>query len=88
MKDGNLDISGKVLESLDVVGAAVHSHFNLDKEEMTKRILKAVENPNADILYHPTAREIQKRKTIQLDIEKLIEVAKKKWYHSGHRLLP
>jgi DNA polymerase (family 10) len=76
LKDGTLDISDRVLESLDVVGAAVHSHLNLGEEEMTKRVLKAIKNPNVDILYHPTARELQKREPIQLDMERIIEATK------------
>jgi DNA polymerase (family 10) len=43
---------------------------------MTERVLKAIKNPNVDILYHPTARQIQRREPIQLDIEKVIEVSK------------
>ncbi|MFH0896491.1 MAG: DNA polymerase/3'-5' exonuclease PolX, partial [Candidatus Bathyarchaeota archaeon] len=76
LKDGGVDISDKTLEKLDVVSAGIHSYFNLNKEETTKRILKAVENPNVDILCHPTGRQMQRRETIQLDIEKIIEAAK------------
>jgi DNA polymerase (family 10) len=75
-KDGSLDISDKVLEGLDVVGAAVHSNLNMDKEEMTKRVLKALENPNVDILCHPTERQIQKREAVQLDVDRIIQAAK------------
>jgi DNA polymerase (family X) len=76
LKDGSVDISNTALKSFDVASAAVHSYFDLTKEEMTKRVLKAVENPNIDILLHPTAREIQRRDPIQLDMEKLVEAAK------------
>ncbi len=76
LKDGSLDISDDSLKKLDVASAAVHSHFDMDKEEMTKRVLKAIENPNVDILLHPTAREIQRREPIPLDIEKVMETAK------------
>jgi DNA polymerase (family 10) len=76
LKDGSLDISDEALKKLDVASAAVHSHFDMGKEEMTKRVLKAMENPNVDILLHPTAREIQKREPIQLDLEKVMEAAK------------
>jgi DNA polymerase (family 10) len=76
LKDGSLDVSDAALKKLDVASAAVHSHFNMNKEEMTERVLKAVENPNVDILVHPTTREIQKREPIQLDIEKIIDAAK------------
>ena len=76
LKDGSVDISREILERLDVVSAGIHSHFNLSKEETTKRVLKVVENPNVDILCHPTGRQIQKREAIELDIEKVIETAK------------
>ncbi len=76
MKDGSLDIEDRVLKDMDVVGAAVHSHFNLDREEMTRRVLKAIENPNVDMIYHPTSRQIQKREPIQLEIEQVFQAAK------------
>jgi DNA polymerase (family 10) len=77
LKDGSLDISDDALKTLNVASAAVHSHFDLDKDEMTKRVLKAIENPNVDILLHPTAREIQRRAPIPLDLEEVMETAKK-----------
>lgn len=76
LKDGRLDISDSALSNLDVVGAAVHSNFNMPKDEMTKRIAAAMENPNVDILFHPTGRIIQKREPCEIDIEKIIETAK------------
>lgn len=76
LKDGSLDITDEALKKLDVVGAAVHSHFDMSREEMTKRILKAIENPNVDILFHPTTRQIQKRGQVQFDIDRIIEEAK------------
>jgi DNA polymerase (family 10) len=76
LKDGSLDVSDEALKKLDVTSAGVHSHFDMTKEEMTKRVLKAIENPNVDIIVHPTGRQIQKRAPIQLDIEKVIEAAK------------
>ncbi len=76
LKDGELDVSDEALKSLDVASAAVHSHFNMPREEMTKRILKAVENPNVDIICHPTTRQIQRREPVHLDIDKMIEAAK------------
>ena len=76
LKDGSLDISDDALSKLDVASAAVHSHFDMGKEEMTARVLKTIENPNVDILLHPTTREIQKRDPIQLDLEKIIALSK------------
>jgi DNA polymerase (family X) len=76
MKDGSLDISNTVLDKLDIVGAAIHSHFNLPIETQTERMIKAAKNPSVDILFHPTGRLINKRAGYPLDIEKVIEVAK------------
>ena len=76
-KDGTLDIKDEVLKKLDVVGAAVHSHFNLSREEQTKRVTRAMENPNVDIIFHLTTRVIQKREPIELDVDAIIRAAKR-----------
>ena len=76
-KDGTLDIADDTLAKLDVVGVAVHSHFNLSREEMTRRVIRAMENPNADILFHPTGRLIQKREPYDIDIDEVIKTAKR-----------
>ena len=76
MKDGSVDIQAKTLENLEAVGGGIHSYFNLDREEMTKRVLAAIENPNIDIIYHLTARQLQKREAISLDVEKVMQAAK------------
>jgi len=76
LKDGSLDIKDEVLAKLDVVGIAVHSHFNLSRTEQTKRIVKAMKNKHADILLHPTGRLIQKREPYDVDVEEIIKVAK------------
>ena len=77
MKDGSLDIDNKTLALLDVVGAAVHSHFTLTREEQTKRVIRAMENPNVDIIFHLTGRVIDKRAPIELDIDEIIKTAKR-----------
>jgi DNA polymerase (family 10) len=76
MKDGSLDIPNNVLDKLDIVGAAIHSHFNLPIEMQTERLIKAAKNPSVDILFHPTGRLINKRAGYLVDIEKVIEVAR------------
>ncbi len=76
MKDGSLDIPNTVLDKLDIVGAAIHSHFNLPIETQTERLIKAARNPSVDILFHPTGRLINKRAGYPVDIEKVIEVSK------------
>ncbi|OWK27260.1 MAG: DNA polymerase III [Parcubacteria group bacterium GW2011_GWA2_38_13b] len=75
MKDGSLDISDDVLAKLDVVGAAVHSNFNMPKKAMTERIIRAMRNPNIDIIFHPTGRVINKRPGYEIDIEAIIKAA-------------
>ena len=77
MKDGSLDIKDEVLAKLDVVGAAVHSHFNLPRKEQTKRIIKAMNNPNVDIIFHLTGRVIGRREAIQLNVDEIIKNAKR-----------
>ena len=76
MKDGSLDIIDGVLSKLDVVGIAVHSHFNLPRKEQTERIIKAMRNKHADILFHPTGRLIQKREAYDVDMDEIIKTAK------------
>ena len=77
LKDGSLDIADETLAKLDVVGAAVHSHFTLPQKEQTARVIRAMENPNVDILFHPTGRIINSREPIDLDIDEIIEAAKR-----------
>src|SRR3989344_5804722 len=76
LKDGSMDLSDKILEQLDVVGGAVHSSFNLSKEEQTKRIMKAMKNPHVDIIFHPTGRILNRREPYEIDIDEIIKVAK------------
>lgn len=75
-KDGSLDIKDEVLSKLDVVIAAVHSHFKMGKREMTERIIHAMKNKNVDIIAHPTGRIIQEREPYQVDLEKIFRAAK------------
>lgn len=77
LRDGSLDIKDEVLRELDVVGVAVHSHFKLSKLQQTKRIVRAMENPHVDILFHPTGRIINRRAAYEIDIDEIIKTAKK-----------
>jgi len=76
MKDGSLDISNNTLDKLDVVGAAIHSNFAQTIEVQTDRLIKAAQNPSVDIIFHPTGRLINKREGYQINVDKLMEVAK------------
>jgi len=77
LKDGSLDLPDKILAKLDVVGASVHSYFNLSRQDQTNRIKKAMANPFVDIIFHPTGRIINRRQPYEVDIDELIKFAKK-----------
>lgn len=77
MKDGSLDIADDALAKLDLVGIAVHSHFRLSRAEQTARVIKAMRNPHADILFHPTGRIIHKREPYDIDMEAVLKEAKR-----------
>jgi DNA polymerase (family 10) len=64
------------LKKLDIVVASVHSGFKSTKEAMTRRIIKAIENPLVDILGHPTGRKINERPAYGLDFPKIFRAAK------------
>jgi DNA polymerase (family 10) len=77
LKDGTLDIDDEVLAKLDVVGAAVHSNFDMSEADMTARIIRAMENPNVDIIFHPTGRVLKKREPYRVNIDRIIGAAEK-----------
>jgi len=75
LADGALDLSDEVLAQMDVVIASVHSLFNMPREEMTARMLRAVENPHVKILGHPTGRLLLRREGYALDLEAVLQAA-------------
>ena len=74
--NGQLDFEDEILKGLDIVVGAVHTKFTQNKEEMTKRIIKAIENPYVDIIAHPTGRLIGKREPYQVDMDKIMDACK------------
>jgi DNA polymerase (family 10) len=75
--DGRLDLPDTLLAELDIVTAAVHSSMNQSQEQMTRRILGAMENPNVDMLAHPTCRLLPDREPVAVDMEAVFHVAAK-----------
>jgi DNA polymerase (family 10) len=73
--DGSLDLADDCLAALDLVVVSVHSAFNQDRQQMTDRIVRAIENPNVDILGHPTGRLILKRQPYPVDVEAIVDAA-------------
>lgn len=76
MADGSIDIKDEALAKLDFVIAGVHSQLKMSKERMTERIIKAMKNPNVDIISHITGRVIQQRDESEMDFDKILKVAK------------
>ena len=77
MGAGTLDYSDELLKQFDIVLASVHSRMNMPADEMTTRLLRALENPYVRILGHPTGRILLRRDPFLFDIEKVFAVAKK-----------
>jgi DNA polymerase (family 10) len=75
--NGSLDYDKDILEKFDFVIASVHSSFSLSEEEMTNRIIKAIENKYTTILAHPTGRILLTREPYKVDMIKVINAAAK-----------
>src|SRR5476649_2827363 len=73
--DGSMDLADDCLAALDIVVASVHSGFTQERDEMTARVLRAIDNPHVDILGHPTGRMLLKRQAYPIDIETVIGAA-------------
>ncbi len=73
LADGSLALPDEVLAQLDVVVASIHSSLRQDRETITRRCLKAVENPHVDILGHPTSRLLGKRPPTDIDMERVLQ---------------
>ncbi len=75
--DGSLDAADELLKELDIVIAAVHSAMNQSQEQMTARLIKAIENPNVDVIAHLTSRLLPDREPVALDVEAIFQTAAK-----------
>jgi DNA polymerase (family 10) len=73
--DGSLDYPDELLARFDVVIASVHTSRNQPAEQLTMRTLAAIENPNVDIIAHPTGRIVNRRDPMPLDWPRLFEAA-------------
>ncbi|HVM11026.1 MAG TPA: DNA polymerase/3'-5' exonuclease PolX [Actinomycetota bacterium] len=73
--DGSVDWDEEFLSGFDVLVASVHSHFNQSKEEMTRRIIRAMEHPHVNIIGHPTARILGRRPPIDFDLDAVFDAA-------------
>jgi DNA polymerase (family X) len=75
LSEGELDLDDSTLAQMDIVIASVHSRFDQPIEQMTDRILRAIENPHVRILGHPTGRKVIKRDPYALHIDTILKRA-------------
>jgi DNA polymerase (family 10) len=75
LADGALDLDDDVLAQMEVVIASVHTRFEQSREEMTARVLRAIENPYVRILGHPTGRLLLRREPISMDMGSVLRRA-------------
>ncbi|MDR7532925.1 MAG: DNA polymerase/3'-5' exonuclease PolX [Armatimonadota bacterium] len=75
LPDGRLDYADDVLAELDVVVASVHSRFAMSREQMTRRIVRALESGRVHVLGHPTGRLLGQRDPYEVDLEAVVEAA-------------
>jgi DNA polymerase (family 10) len=75
LADGRMDLADDCLAELDLVIGSVHSAMRQEEEEMTARLIRAIENPWVDVIGHPTSRMLLKREPARVDIGQLARAA-------------
>jgi len=88
LADGALDLDDEVLAQMDVVIASVHTRFEQSREEMTARVLKAIENPTVRILGHPTGRLLLRREPFAIDLAAVLKRAAQLGVAMEHNAAP
>jgi DNA polymerase (family 10) len=88
LADGALALEDEVLAQMDVVIASVHSRFEQSREEMTERVLKAIENPYVRILGHPTGRLLLRRAPFAVDMAAVLRRASELGVAMEHNAAP
>jgi DNA polymerase (family 10) len=78
LKDGRLDLADEVLAELDIVVASIHSFMNMERAEITERMLAAIENPYVQIIGHPTGRILLRRDAMAYDMESILDAARRR----------
>jgi DNA polymerase (family X) len=73
--DGTMDLELDCLAALDIVVASVHSGFSQDRQQMTDRLLRAIEHPYVDVIGHPTGRIILRREAYGFDVDAVFAAA-------------
>ena len=76
LDSGDVDIKDSVLKQMDIVVASIHSGFKESIEKITRRTMKAMENPHIDIIGHPTGRIISQREEFKIDMKEIFKKAR------------
>jgi DNA polymerase (family 10) len=79
LRDGSLDLSDKVLKTLDIVCISIHNTFQLSELEQTERLIRAMKNPLVNVVFHPTGRVVNRREPYAIDMPRVVRAAKE--YH-------
>jgi len=88
LADGALDLDDGTLAQMDIVVASVHSLFNQPTDEMTARVLRALENPHVRILGHPTGRKVLGREPYAINVDTILKSAAQKGVAVEHNASP
>ncbi len=75
LPDGSLDLENKTLAALDYAVMSVHSSFSQTEDEMTARVIRAIEHPATTMLGHPTGRILLRREPYRINLQKVIDAA-------------
>jgi len=75
--NGSIDLPDELLADLDIVIAAIHSAMTQSEDQITRRILGAIENPHVDVIAHPTCRILGEREPVAIDLEAVFRAAVK-----------
>jgi DNA polymerase (family 10) len=75
LPDGTMDYGKKILSKFDFVVASVHSQFQMDEEQMTQRILRAMDDPHVTFLGHLTGRKLLSRPGYKVDHDRIFDKA-------------
>ena len=75
LADGTLDFPDELLATFDIVIASVHTSLRQPREQVTQRMLNAIQNPHVDIIAHPSGRLIGRREPADLDMDRILEAA-------------
>lgn len=76
LENGRLDLPDEVLGRLDLVIGAVHSHFDLPRAKQMQRLMRAMDHPHFTLLAHPTARLLEQRPAIEVNMLRLVRHAR------------